>query len=246
MQDGEGFDSKLEPATAQAILLRMFFSILLSSSLLMAPPVQGEVPSNDDEPYKLADAYLKALAGQGDQAAREYHLGGMTFMAQTVGYDSAKVIKRDPPRRDKGNLEDVVKFVNDIDKAGRKALDKMAAGAGGDESTGEITAEKAEKLMAPAKQLMDKFKVKFPTFHWVARAEKGVYWHPKNPIRPLLERTKKRGPFDLEVHRFTVEVMDGPLKTKKTWPLKILRLKVGDDFDTGWKILPAADWNPDE
>lgn len=221
--------------------------VLLAAALFCAPPVQGEIPSNDDEPYKLAEAYLKALSGQGDQAAREYHLGGMSFMAQTVGYDSATILSRDPTRLDKGNLEDVVKFFNDIDKAGRKALDKMAAGAGGgDESTGEITAEKAEKLMAPAKALMDKFKAKFPTFHWVARADKGVYWHPKNPVRPLIERTKKRGPFTLEVHRFTVEVTDGPLKTKKKWPLKILRLKVGEDFDTQWKILPAADWNPDE
>ena len=220
---------------------------LLALLLVTAPPVEGVVPENNDEPYKLAEAYLKALMGQGDQAAREYHLGGMTFMAQTVAYDSVKVVKRDPERKDKGNLEDVVKYINDIDKAGRKALDKMAGGGGkGDESTDEITAEKANKLMAPANALMNKFKKQFPTFHWVARAEKSVYWHPKNPVRPLLERTKKKGPFTLEVHRFTVESVDGPMKTKKQWPLKILRLTVGDDFDTGWKILPAADWNPDE
>jgi hypothetical protein len=224
----------------------MLFAIAL---VLAAPPVKGEVPPNNDEPYKLAEAYLQALVGKGDQKAREMHLGGMSWMAQTVTLDEFKFISRDPTRKDSGELSEVVKMLSDIDKAGRKALDKMAGGGDmekGDEGQemGAISAEQAAKLMAPAKALMDKFKAKYPTFAYVARVEKDVYWHPKNPVRPLLDTTKKKGKFELEVHRFMIESKDG--RKTRQWALKILRLKVADGFDTQYKILPAADWNPEE
>jgi hypothetical protein len=224
---------------------------LLPALLLIAPPVKGVAPTNDDEPYRIADAYLKALVGQGDQAARDYMLGGVTFMAQTVTVDNYKIVKRDPVRTDSGELADVIKAIAQIDKAGRKALDKMTnveTGPQGDEgeTMGEVTAEQAKKLMAPAQALMGKFYTAHPTFHYIARMDKDVYWHPKNPIRPLLESTPKKGHYKLEVHRFEVESVDNNLNKPKHWPLRILRLQVEPNFDTQWKILPAADWNPEE
>lgn len=222
--------------------------LLAIALVLAAPPVKGEVPPNTDEPFKLAEAYLQALVGKGDQKAREMHLGGMSWMAQTVTLDEFKFVSRDPVRKDSGDLGEVVKMIGEIDKAGRKALDKMAGGdmEKGDEGQemGQISAEQAAKLMAPAKALMDKFKAKYPTFAYVARVDKDVYWHPKNPVRPLLESTKKKGKFDLEVHRWVIESKDG--RKTRQWGLKILRLKVQDGFDTQYKILPAADWNPEE
>jgi hypothetical protein len=227
----------------------MLSSLALCSVLFLgAPPVKGDIPANNDEPYKLAEAYLQSLVGKGDQKAREMHLGGMSWMAQTITLDEFKFISRDPTRKETGDLAEVVKMFSEIDKAARKALDKMSGGSmeKGDEGQemGVITAEQAAKLMAPTKVLMDKLKAKYPVFAYVGRVEKDVYHHPKNPIRPLIDSTKKKGKFDLEVHRFLVESKDG--RKTRQWGLKILRLKVDDGFDTQWKILPAADWNPDE
>lgn len=223
-------------------------SVFIAALLLTAPPVKGEIPPNTDDAYKLAEAYLNSLVGKGDQAAREMHLGGMSWMAQTITLDSWTLTGRDPARKETGDLAEVVKLFSDIDKAGRKALDQMAAVGGekGDEGqeVGIIDAEKAKKLMAPAAAIMKKLDDKYPYMGYIARIDKDLYWHPKNPIRPLIESTKKKGKYDLEVHRFNIESKDG--RKVRKWPLKILRLKVDDGFDTGWKILPAADWNPDE
>jgi len=218
---------------------------------LAAPPVKGVVPENNDEPFKIADAYAKAVTGQGDQKVRELLLGGMTFMAETVGYDNYKFVTRDPARTENGDLAEVVKEMSTIDKAGRKALNDLASGNTGKvgdegEQIGEVTAATAAKMMAPSKKMMAAFTQKHPVFAYVARMDKEVYWHPKNPIRPLIESTPKKGHYTLEVHRFVVESIEGPLKTKKTWKLRVLRLQVDGGFDTGWKILPAADWNPEE
>jgi hypothetical protein len=220
----------------------MFAPIALSVALSFA------AAADNDDAYKLAEAYLNALVGKGDQAAREMHLNGLTFMAQTTTLDSWKLVRRDPPQKEKGDLAEVSKMLSDIDKAGRKALDKMASMAGekGDEGQemGVIDEAKAKKLMAPAQALMDKLSSKYPTIAKVARVDKELYWHPKNPIRPLMDQTKKKGKYDLELHRFQIESKDG--RKTRQWGLKIIRFKVDDGFDTGWKILPAADWNPDE
>ena len=220
----------------------MISGIVLGVVLSLAPRAEN------DEAHKLAEAYLAALAGKGDQAAREMHLNGLSFMAQTVSFDSSKIVNEEPEKREKGDLAEAAKMLSEIDKAGRKALDIMAGGATekGDEGQemGIIDADKAKKLMAPAKAIMDKLTAKYPVFARVARVDKDVYWHPKNPIRPLMDQTKKKGKYDLELHRYQIESKDG--RKTKQWGLKIIRFRVDDGFDTGWKILPAADWNPDE
>ncbi len=215
-------------------------------SLIAFPVLLSLAPAADDDgAKKLAEAYLAALGGKGNDSVREMHLNGLTFMAQTVTYDSVKIISRDTPQKEQGDLGEASKMISEIDKAGRKALDKMAGGGSEEEPTvGEIDAEKAKKLMAPAQALLDKLGKKYPVFARVARTDKPLYWHPKNPVRPLLDSTKKKGKYDLELHRFQIESKDG--RKTKQWGLKIIRFKVDDGFDTGWKILPAADWNPDE
>ncbi len=224
--------------------------LLFPVLLFAAPPVTGAVPENNDDAYKLDDAYCKALTGGGDQSARQYLLGGMSWMAETVTYDNYKNVSRDPVRHDEGDISDVLKAIAQIDKTGRKSLNAMLGGSGKEgadgETIGEVTADKADKMMQPAKALMDKFKQSHAAFWYIARMNKPGYWHPKNPIRPLLDSVPKKGQYTLDVHRFSIESIQGPLKTKKIWTLKILRLKVAPNFDTQWKILPAADWNPEE
>jgi hypothetical protein len=37
---------------------------------------------------------------------------------------------------------------------------------------------------------------------------------------------------------------EGPAKQPREWPMRVLRFKAGK-IDTGWKVLPASDWNID-
>ena len=41
-----------------------------------------------------------------------------------------------------------------------------------------------------------------------------------------------------------VESKEGPRQQSRKWPLRVVRFH-SDAVDTGWKILPASDWNGD-
>ena len=43
----------------------------------------------------------------------------------------------------------------------------------------------------------------------------------------------------------TIESLEGPRKEVRRWPLRVLRFTTSRGLDTGWKILPASDWNGD-
>jgi hypothetical protein len=50
-----------------------------------------------------------------------------------------------------------------------------------------------------------------------------------------------KGDYTLEFHRFNIkEVKDGK---ERVWPLRVLRMKT-EVYDSGYKILPASDWDP--
>jgi hypothetical protein len=106
----------------------------------------------------------------------------------------------------------------------------------------EVSEEDAKKLMAPTREKAAKFVKTFPTLAYVTRVGKEVYFHPKNPMRPVLAKAGKTGQFNLELYTFTVVSKEGPRQQPREWPLRVLRFKT-PKIDTGWRILPASDWN---
>jgi hypothetical protein len=215
-------------------------------ALTLAVVASAEEPKNARE---AAELYLKALTG-GDGAGKDELLGGATMTAQIFTLENWKVLSEDPVRHEKGDLSQAVKLMRDLDASGKATLKKIAGGGGGT-STGEddmqtqtLTAEQTEKIMGPTQAKADRFKKTYPVLAYVARVGKTLYWHPQNPIRPLLVKTGGKGPYELEVHRYVIESVEGASKSVRHWPLRVLRLTAGD-LDTGWKVLPASDWNAD-
>jgi hypothetical protein len=201
----------------------------------------GSVLAEKDEVQKIAEAYLNALTGKGGEGAREYLLGGATLTAELVTYPNWKIVKREKVKVEEADLADAVKEMKALDAAGRKALDEMFKMAG-DKEVREITKEQADKIMKPTTAQSRKFQDKFPLFAYVARVGKEVYWHPKNPWKVLIDKLGTKGQYRLEFHRFEIEETDRG-KTR-VWPLRILRMTT-DKFDTGYKILPASEWDPE-
>ncbi len=202
-----------------------------------------------DEPRQTAEQYLKAIEGSGDDGGRDLLLGGATMTAKIFTLPNWKIVSREPYRKETGNLADVAAHIDAIDRAGRTALSAVMGGgplgAGDKEGLGarELSADDATRLLGPTRTLATAFQVSYPVFAYVARVDRAVYWHPKNPIRKLIADAGRKGPYQLDLHLFRVETLEGlGTPTPRVWPLRVLRLKTAT-FDTGWKILPASDWN---
>ena len=106
----------------------------------------------------------------------------------------------------------------------------------------ELDASQAQQLMAPTKARAAAFQKSHPVFAYVARVDREVYWHPKNPVRKLLADSGGKGRYQLDFNLFKIETLEGRDKKSRHWPLRIIRLRT-DKLDTGWRILPASDWN---
>ena len=50
------------------------------------------------------------------------------------------------------------------------------------------------------------------------------------------------GKYSLEIHRWNILSTEGPAKTPRKWPMRVMRFKTAK-IDTGWKVIPASDWN---
>jgi hypothetical protein len=70
-----------------------------------------------------------------------------------------------------------------------------------------------------------------------------VFWHPENPWRRVIEKLGTEGDYRLEMHVFRIEEKEDGRKPR-VWPLRVLRVKSAS-YDSGWKVLPASDWNPE-
>jgi hypothetical protein len=248
--------------------MRTLISALLASSLwctvaVAKKPAKAEPPlpqtmakvteskvavDEQDEARKLAELYLKALTGQGSEADRDKLLGGATMTARIFTLENWKVVGRDAHRHEEGALEDVGVLVDALDKEGRAALAKIMGGGpgseeGNDMATHEYSAEEAKQLLAPTRAKAALLSKTHPVFSDVARVDKEVYWHPKNPFRKLLADAGGKGGYALDYDRFWIETSEGlGEKTARKWPLRVVRFK-SDKVDTGFRILPAADWN---
>ena len=217
---------------------------LALAAVLLALPSLAFAQS--DEPRQVGIAYLNALTGKGDDSARALLLGGVTMDASLASLENWRIVSEDPVRKETGDLADAEKRMAQLDAAGRKALAAIIGRGtvGADLTTVDISKDDAAKLLGPTRARAIAFKKSHPVLAYIARVDHPVYWHPKNPIRPLLHKLGRHGTYSLEVHRYVIETKEGPNQDPRRWPLRVLRLKVGS-FDTGWKILPASDWSVD-
>jgi hypothetical protein len=200
--------------------------------------------ADDDDARKVAETYLNALTGKGDEAGKDLLLGGVTMNAQLFTLENWSLKAKDPVKKEEDDIGHAVGMMTDLDKAGRKALTKLmgAEQVGDDLKMTEVSKEDAEKLLKPTREKAAAFLKAHPVLAYAMRVGKEVYWHPKNPMRPLLAKAGTSGKYSLEIHRWTVLSVEGPAKTPREWPLRVVRFKSGK-LDTGWKIMPASDWN---
>ncbi len=205
-----------------------------------ATPGPGEL----DEPRKIAEAYLKALAGQGGDDAKNYLLGGLTLTASDFAVPNWKIVSRVAPQIEEKPIVPAVKAMWELDKVGADALTNVVtADTGGNDGLGTLamSQEQAEKLLGPTKLQAEKFTKSYPVFSYVARVGKDVYWHPENPWRKEVKKLGKDGSYKVEMHKFNIE--ENNAGKKRVWPLRVLRVTT-KTYDSGWKILPASDWDP--
>lgn len=206
------------------------------------PPPAGKIdgPGPLDDARKVAESYLNTLAGKaaGDDA-RNYLLGGLTLTASDFSIPNWRIVSRDEARVEEKPVADAVKTMWALDKAGAESLTGVVVTEG--ESVA-LSQEQAEKLLGPTREMAHKFQERFPLFSYVSRNGKDVFWHPENPWRKEIKNLGKEGNYKLELHRFMIEEKEGGKQTR-LWPLRVLRIKT-KGYDSGWKILPASDWDP--
>jgi hypothetical protein len=214
--------------------------LVAALSLVVASPGV----SSDDEVRAVADSYLRALTGNGDDRARELLLGGASMDAAIFTLDSARVVSREPVRREEGNLEVAAKLMRELDQAGRRARAKLLSTETHSSGMGvvELSQAEAAKLLEPTREKAQKFLRTCPVLSSIARVGKEVYWHPRNPIRGVLDKAGGEGRYQVELHRFKIESLEGPNKVPRQWPLRVVRFRSAE-VDTGWRILPASDWS---
>ncbi|MBI3184139.1 MAG: hypothetical protein HYZ28_18555 [Myxococcales bacterium] len=202
--------------------------------------------AGDEEPKRVAETYLNALTGAGDERGKELLLGGVPMDAQLLTLENWRLASKDPVMREEGDLALAAQRIGELDKSGRKALTQMmsAEQVGDDLTMTEVSKEEAVKLMAPTRDKAAELVKANPVLAYVARVGKEVYWHPKNPMRAVLAKAGKSGRYSVEVHRWIIESREGPRQSARKWPLRVLRFKAGK-VDTGWKVLPASDWAVD-
>lgn len=203
-------------------------------------------PSAEAEAAKAAETYLNALTGSGDDRGRQLLLGGATMDAELSSLENWRIVSKDPFKSEDGDLAGALRLINDLDNAGHESLRKMMKEQvkGRGMTLHELSQADAAKLLTPTKEKAQRFSKACPLLAYVARVGKELYWHPKNPIRPLLAKAGKHGQYSLQLQRFKIETREGPRQVAREWPLRVLRFRSAS-LDTGWKILPASDWSTD-
>jgi hypothetical protein len=221
-------------------------SVLLLISCASAAGAKGtqSAAAEEDEVKRVAETYLKATTGEGDESGKDLLLGGATGNAQLFTLENWSIVEREPVRREQGELSDVQQMMKQIDEAGREALSQFANGGESGDSVSVTIMDSAEasRLLGPTKEAANRFISAHPVLAYVTRVGKEVYWHPKNPMRGLLSDTGFNGQYTVDMYLWKVQSKEGPRASPRVWPLRVVRFKAGK-IDTGWKVLPASDWN---
>ncbi len=203
----------------------------------------------DDEARQLAEGYLKSISHKGSEQAIETLLGGATMAARIFELDNYRIVGREKHRHEEGALADLRAHVEAIDGAGHRAyagvMGKHRGSSGSDElDIRTLDADRAGKLLEPTKAQAAALAKGHPVFAGIARVDKHVYWHPKNPFRKLLADAGTSGSYQADIDLFWVETLEKAYgdETVRRWPLRVVRFQA-NSVDTGLKILPAASWN---
>ncbi len=238
-------------ASSLAVAVLLSSTMALAAKPKAAPVGQAKVVDSavdletPDEARQRAEAYLKAIAREGDETAIEALLGGATLTARIYTIENWKIVGREKHRGEKGRLEDLNTSVEGIDSAGRSALAKMVSGEQDPDGleVQELSAEEAAKLLQPTRTRARQFTKSHPVFAYIARVDKQVYWHPRNPFRKVLADAGAKGEYTADIDLFWVETVEGVHdKRPRKWPLRVVRVRA-EGYDSGLKILPASDWN---
>lgn len=195
-----------------------------------------------DTPREIAVAYLESLEGKRTIKPREYLLGGLTLTAEDFSIPNWKIVKRDEPKVEKAPIADAVKAMRKLEKVSEDSLANFGQPSG-DESFASLSQSDAQKLLGPTEAEAKRFQKAFPVFAYSARVGKDVFWHPSNPWRRVIKKLGTQGDYHLELHLFHIEEVSSGGK-KRVWPLRVLRIR-SEKHDTGWKILPASNWDPE-
>jgi hypothetical protein len=184
------------------------------------------------------------LSGTGDEAGKDLLLGGVTMNAQLFTLENWELTSKEPVKKEEADLAHALAMMAELDKAGRAALTKlMGLEQQGDElKMTTVSQAEATRLLGPTRERAAAFNKAHAVLAFVLRVGKEVYWHPKNPMRAVLQKAGAQGRYTVEVHRWVVVSREGPAKTPREWPLRVVRFRAGK-IDTGWKVLPASDWN---
>ncbi len=209
---------------------------------IVAAASGGTAGINDAEIQGIADRYLKSLAS-GDQSGKAQLLGGATYDAKQAVVYNPKILSKAAPRTEEASLADLAAQMHDLDKVGFKFLGQETEED--DKGAPQATdLQQALKLVEQTRQARQAMLKKFPVFSDVIRVDRPLYWHPKNPMRPLIKQAGKKGTYHVDYISFSVQSQDDPKAAPRTWPLRIVRFKA-NDVDTGWKVLPASEWDPE-
>jgi hypothetical protein len=236
------------PSQSSKIQANFFFMNVSGTAVLLLLLSTNSISNSSEEAEatKVAAAYLSALAGTGDDHARELLLGGVTMDAEISSLENWRIISKETLKHEEANLERALHLMNELDEAGRHAARKImkTQGRGNEMTVSELSQSEALKLLAPTKEKAQNFSAACPLLAYIARVGKDAYWHPKNPIRKVLANAGKHGTYVLQLQRFKIETREGPRQVAREWPLRVLRFRTAG-VDTGWKILPASDWSRD-
>jgi hypothetical protein len=199
----------------------------------------------------VAEAYLKAISGEGEEAALGTLLGGVTLTAKIFRLENWKIVGRQKHRTEVGELAHLHASVDGLERAGRETLNKFLSESGGGAVSDElgvleVSTEQAKQITGPTRDRAAKFTRDHPVFAYIARVDKALYWHSKNPFRKLLTDAGAKGKYTADLDLFWIESAEGFSKdrTVRKWPLRVVRFRAGEK-DTGLRVLPASDWDGD-
>jgi hypothetical protein len=212
-------------------------NIIVLSAVFLSSVADAKTNAPIEDPKVLAEKYLVALADGHDQSGKDHLLGGLTLDAVTATTLMPEIVGQAPKRSEDGSLAELSEAIDALDKAGIGGLKD------GQKDLSEIGIADAKKLMGQTKLQRQALAKKFPVIADVIRYDRPVYWHPRNPTRVLLKESAKTGTYHLDYVAFTVSSHDSSGKAVR-WPLRIVRFKIAGG-DTGWKVLPASEWDPE-
>ena len=99
-------------------------------------------------------------------------------------------------------------------------------------------------MLAATKRQAAGLQRRFPVFAYIARVDKDVFWHPRNPWRRVLKALAKQGTARIELHLYRIAERT-PGRPPRVWPLRVLRIQDDHGYDSGYRVLPASDWDPE-